>query len=398
MSRPQRPAFAAALGTAVGTAGGLIGLGGAEFRLPALVGGLRFSAREAVAVNLVASFIVLAAAFPFRAATVPWDQIAPHLPAVLGMLAGSMSAAWVGAGWLRRASDKLLGRLILILLVALGGVLIAEGLFVAEPSRLVGEGVMATVAVAAVCGVGIGLVSSLLGVAGGELIIPVFILLFGVEVKTAGSMSMLVGMPTIAVRLLRHFGAGSVLREGAVWRWTILPLGAGSILGAVLGATLLGLVPGQALKIGLGLILIWSAWGVFRHLPQAAQAPAAARGLAARVVAHDPEWGLTTLAVDGQTVTVPRLALPPGAEMRLDLADRDVTLALAHESGTSALNTLSGAVAGVETLADGTCARVRVAVAGAGEIAALVTRRSVAALGLVEGAPVLASFKATAVR
>jgi uncharacterized membrane protein YfcA len=272
MTRPARPAMSFGIGAAVGTAGGLIGLGGAEFRLPALVGFLRFSAREAVAINLVASFIVLAAAFPFRAVTVPVGEIMPHLPAVLGMLAGAMSAAWIGAGWLRRASDKLLGRLILILLVALGCVLIAEGLFVAEPTRLVGEGMVATILVAAACGVLIGLVSSLLGVAGGELIIPVFILLFGVDVKLAGSMSMLVGMPTIAVGLLRHFGAGAILRDRGVWRATILPLGAGSVLGAILGALALGLVPSQALKIGLGIILIWSAWGVFRHLPQPARA------------------------------------------------------------------------------------------------------------------------------
>jgi uncharacterized membrane protein YfcA len=276
MTRPARPVFAFGLGAAVGTAGGLIGLGGAEFRLPALVGALRFAAREAVAVNLVCSFIVLAAAFPFRAATVPIDQITPHLPVVLGMLAGSMSAAWIGAGWLRRASDRLLGRLILILLVALGLILIAEGLVEAEPTRLVGTGVIPTVVVAAACGAVIGLVSSLLGVAGGEVIIPVFILLFGVDVKVAGSMSMLVGMPTIAVGLLRHFGPGSVLRDGAVWRATILPLGAGSILGAVLGALALGLVPGPALKVGLGAVLIWSAWGVFRHLLHHAPPRAAA--------------------------------------------------------------------------------------------------------------------------
>ncbi len=284
MTRPARPKLSFGLGAVVGTAGGLIGLGGAEFRLPALVGALRFSAREAVAVNLVSSFTVLAAAFPFRASTVPIDEIAPHLPAVLGMLAGSMSAAWIGAGWLRRASDKLLGRLILILLVALGLVLIAEGLFVAEPTRLVGTGLIPTVLVAAGCGVVIGLVSSLLGGAGGELITPVFILLFGVDVKVAGSMSMLVGMPTIAMGLLRHFGGGSVLREGVVWKTTILPLGAGSILGAILGALALGLAPSHALKIGLGLILIWSTWGVFRHLPQPAPAKALTRGLAARHV------------------------------------------------------------------------------------------------------------------
>ncbi|WP_128513650.1 MULTISPECIES: sulfite exporter TauE/SafE family protein [Tabrizicola] len=268
MNRPVRPAMSFGIGAAVGTAGGLIGLGGAEFRLPALIGFLRFSAREAVAINLVASFIVLAAAFPFRVSAVPIMEILPHLPAVLGMLAGSMSAAWVGAGWLRKTSDRLLGRLILILLVVLGLMLIAEGLFVAEPYRLVGEGLVVTVLVAAACGVVIGLVSSLLGVAGGELIIPVFILLFGVDVKLAGSMSMLVGMPTIAVGLLRHFGAGSVLRERPVWWQIILPLGAGSVVGAILGALALGLVPSQALKIGLGFILIWSAWGVFRHLEE----------------------------------------------------------------------------------------------------------------------------------
>ena len=268
MTRPRRPGLSFGIGALVGTAGGLIGLGGAEFRLPALVGLLRFNAREAVAVNLVASFIVLAAAFPFRAVAVPLSEIGPHLPAVLGMLTGSMTAAWIGAGWLRRISDRILGRLILILLVGLGLVLIAEGLFVAEPTRLVGEGLGVTIAVAAACGVVIGLVSSLLGVAGGELIIPVFVLLFGVDVKLAGSMAMLVGMPTIAIGLTRHFGAGAVLREGPVWRATILPLGLGSVLGAVLGALTVAYIPSQALKIGLGIILIWSAWGVFRHLPQ----------------------------------------------------------------------------------------------------------------------------------
>lgn len=271
MSRPNRPALSFSIGAAAGWAGGLIGLGGAEFRLPALMAALRFSPREAVAVNLVASLFVLAAAFPFRAATVPVTDILPHLPAIVGMLAGSMSAAWIGAGWLRGASDKLLGRLILILLVGLGCVLIAEGLFIAEPLRLIGEGMGPTLLVAAACGVVIGLVSSLLGVAGGELIIPVFILLFGADVKLAGSMSILVGIPTIAVGLMRHFGPESVLRAGPVWRRTILPLCAGSILGAILGALALNLVPGQALKIALGIILIWSAWGVFRHLPAAAE-------------------------------------------------------------------------------------------------------------------------------
>lgn len=91
-----------------------------------------------------------------------------------------------------------------------------------------------------------------MGVAGGELIIPAFILLFGVDVKVAGSMRYWWGCRRCG--LLRHFAQGSVLRETEVWRGTTLPLGLGSIAGAILGALALGLVPSQALKVGLGVV------------------------------------------------------------------------------------------------------------------------------------------------
>lgn len=272
--RRHRPHLAFGLGAAVGTLGGLIGLGGAEFRLPALVGILRFSARDAVPINLAASFVTLAAAFPMRLPTVPLDAIAPHLPAIIGMLAGSISAAWIGAGLIHRLSDRLLGRLILVLLVALGLILIAEGLLAAEPTRRVGEGIVPTLLVAALCGIGIGLVSSLLGVAGGELIIPTFILLYGLDPKLAGSISILIGLPTIAIGLARWLARDGILHDRATLTGTLVPLAAGSVLGALAGAALLGLVPGEALKIGLGVILIWSASRIFGHLPSTKSRPA----------------------------------------------------------------------------------------------------------------------------
>lgn len=80
------------------------------------------------------------------------------------------------------------------------------------------------------------------------------------------------GMPTVAVGRLRHIGTGSVLREGAVWRTTILTPCAGSTIGAIPGTPALGLVPSQTLKMGLGLVLIRSVWSLFRHLPQQARA------------------------------------------------------------------------------------------------------------------------------
>ncbi len=45
----------------------------------------------------------------------------------------------------------------------------------------------------------IGVVASLLGVAGGELLIPTLVLLFGVEIKLAGSLSLAVSLPTMIV-------------------------------------------------------------------------------------------------------------------------------------------------------------------------------------------------------
>ena len=47
--------------SAVGGLGGLIGLGGAEFRLPLLIGPFGFAALQAVIVNKAISLLVLAA-------------------------------------------------------------------------------------------------------------------------------------------------------------------------------------------------------------------------------------------------------------------------------------------------------------------------------------------------
>lgn len=56
----------------IGTLGGLIGLGGAEFRLPVLIGFFRLAALEAMILNKAMSLVVVASALPFRAGTVPF--------------------------------------------------------------------------------------------------------------------------------------------------------------------------------------------------------------------------------------------------------------------------------------------------------------------------------------
>ena len=63
--------------------------------------------------------------------------------------------------------------------------------------------------VGAFAGVVIGLVSSLRGVAGGELIIPTLIFGFGLDIRTAGTASLIISLPAVAVGVLRHARAGS---------------------------------------------------------------------------------------------------------------------------------------------------------------------------------------------
>jgi hypothetical protein len=70
VSGPRSNPLAALTGGVIGTLGGLVGLGGAEFRLPVLIGVFQFAALEAVILNKAMSLIVVASALPFRAQSV----------------------------------------------------------------------------------------------------------------------------------------------------------------------------------------------------------------------------------------------------------------------------------------------------------------------------------------
>jgi uncharacterized membrane protein YfcA len=87
---------------------------------------------------------------------------------------------------------------------------------------------------AVIFGLGIGLVSSMLGVAGGELIIPTLVFAFGAVIKTAGTASLLISLPTVAVGVLRHRRLGSFTDRTDLTQ-TVFPMGAGSPVGAVVG-------------------------------------------------------------------------------------------------------------------------------------------------------------------
>lgn len=151
-----------------------------------------------------------------------------------------------------------------VLLVAIGLALIVESFLPTETAALVGE--PARPVVGFLLGLAIGLVSSLLGVAGGELIIPSFVFAFGVPIRLAGTASLLVSLPTVAVGIVRYWLHGAFADSHAL-RETVLPMAAASVIGAIIGGVLPGAIPAAVLKLGLGVILIASAIRVFRHAP-----------------------------------------------------------------------------------------------------------------------------------
>lgn len=252
-------------GTLIGTLGGLIGLGGAEFRLPVLVGLFRLDTLKAVILNKAMSLVVVASALIFRGIAISPGQILTHIDVVLNLLAGSLIGAWWAAGHAMNLPRHWLNRIVMVLLVGLSLLILSEALLGlhGQSAPLFQPG-YARMAAGLVAGLGIGIVAALLGVAGGELLIPTIVLLYGLDIKLAGSLSLVVSLPTMIVGFARYSQSNSfaVLRqEQSLFRWMVV----GSIIGAALGGMMLGLFPTRILMGILGVILFISAVKTFQH-------------------------------------------------------------------------------------------------------------------------------------
>ncbi len=247
-------------GAPIGVLGGLIGLGGAEFRLPVLTGVFRYSAKQAVPLNLAISLFTVVAAFVTRASLTSLHSLLPIVPLLCMLGIGSMLGAHVGSGHVHRLHEMGVEKLVTALLIIIGVLLIAESFWVFEAQQLF-KSFELNLFLGVLFGLGIGLISSFLGVAGGEVIIPTLVLVFGVDIKDAGTGSLLVSTAPILVGMIRYGKQGRYRSQADMH--IIALMGIGSVIGAVIGGMMLGIVPGQPLKLLLGLLLIVSAVKVF---------------------------------------------------------------------------------------------------------------------------------------
>jgi molybdate transport system ATP-binding protein len=113
------------------------------------------------------------------------------------------------------------------------------------------------------------------------------------------------------------------------------------------------------------------------------------------VSAHDQDFHLTWISMNGERVAVSREDLPLGKHARVEIMARDVSLALNPHSDTSILNILSVEVVDTREISPSQLL-VRLKLQDGQPLLSRITRKSAASLGLQKGKQLYAQMKAVA--
>ncbi|MEO9903679.1 molybdenum ABC transporter ATP-binding protein [Nisaea sp.] len=113
------------------------------------------------------------------------------------------------------------------------------------------------------------------------------------------------------------------------------------------------------------------------------------------VLAQDPDYSMTDLAIGKQVLRMPNIDAEPGTIVRIRVRARDVSIAIEEPSGLSIRNALRVRIADI-VLEDGAFAEILLDLDGMG-LRARVTRESVALLKLEAGMSVHALIKSSAI-
>jgi len=236
----------------MGTAAGLIGVGGGEFRIPILLYVLGLSIITAVAVNLLVGLLTVVVSFLRRFQLGLLSENAVNIAIVMSL--GSILGAYLGALLTGKIPEKPLKKVLAIFLVIVGLKIGLEP-FIQTPSlpfQLILDP-WKEAALAVLVGMAIGVISGTLGVAGGEFRIPALIYLFSFDIIIAGTASLLVSIPTVAMGFVKHHQMGHTNRGATI---IAIIMGVGSVLGGLIGASYATVIDKDVLKVLLGTILI----------------------------------------------------------------------------------------------------------------------------------------------
>jgi|SRR5919197_4186406 uncharacterized membrane protein YfcA len=265
--RPWGLLVGALFAAPIGVLSGFTGVGGGEYRAPVLLVLLR-RIRLTIATNLLIGSIVATFNVLLRQAWgLPWQAL------ILGLLLipGSLPGAYLGAAVTSRISSTSLK-------IVLAGILVVTGLrlilFEVHAGSAVSLNAL-TISLSLLLGVGLGIISGLLGVAAGEYRIPALILLFGVSPVFAGTLSSLVSIPSQLTGYLKHRSLG---HTGRTSTRLAAVMGIASVGGVLIGILVLGRTSESLVTQVLGLAMVLAAgqiiWDIRHpHPAEAASAP-----------------------------------------------------------------------------------------------------------------------------
>lgn len=237
------------IGLTAGVLGGLLGIGGGVFIVPALVFFLAFSQHRAQGTSLA---IVLALSL---SSVIAYSYYQSVNLLVAGEIAiGGVLGAMIGGTIVAKIKNKQLRRLFSLFMVAAaikmiydgcmghtghaGAVALVSGLSLSGALLGLGTGLLA------------GFLSSLLGVGGGIVMVPMITMFLGFSQQQAQGISLAAMMPIAFTGMLKHHKLGNV--EFKVATWVTL----GAVVGAVIGSKLAHILNGGTLKLAFGIFLI----------------------------------------------------------------------------------------------------------------------------------------------
>lgn len=244
------------VGLIAGFGGGLASLGGGTLLIPQLTGFLRLNPLDARGTSLAVALINAMTGTVIYAAAdrVAWSPLLwAGLPAMLvAPLASRLSINWPDRGL----------RIAFGLVVIFGGIaLLAVG---AKPPVGFARTFMDVYLI--IVGLLAGAVAGIVGVSGGPVLAPLFVLGLGMPQALAQGSSLLTRLPATLSGLWEN------ARERHV-RWDILPwLAVGGLCGAVMGSRLALALPEHTLRILFaGLLIVLGLFEIFNrpghHLP-----------------------------------------------------------------------------------------------------------------------------------
>lgn len=235
-----------AIGLLVGAFSGLFGVGGGILLVPILVLVVQVMQKQAQATSLVT--VALAAttgAVTYALGdSVVWEGVA-------FLLAGGFLGTWLGSAIVVRIQTRWLQLMFgLILIAAAIRLVVASG-----ESTSTGVLALSPLVIAGYVGSGfvMGLLSSLLGIGGGIIVIPLLIGVFGFTQQLAAGTSLVVMVP---IALL---GAWRLTQSGHTQWGQGARIGVSAAIGAIGGASLALVANAAAMQVAFGVVMVFAA-------------------------------------------------------------------------------------------------------------------------------------------